>query len=105
MNKKDVEDLIFKLNEAEHAYYVKNTPIMSDGEYDTIFNQLKEIEIENPELIFSYSPITYRQLQFPPLEPDLLSYFLSQRRSVHPLSGSATNRNVINLNRFLLLSN
>ena len=44
MNKKDVEDLIFKLNEAEHAYYVKNTPIMSDGEYDKIFNQLKEIE-------------------------------------------------------------
>ena len=56
MNKKDVEDLIFKLNEAEHAYYVKNSPIMSDGEYDKIFNQLKEIESKNPELVFSYSP-------------------------------------------------
>ena len=56
MNKKDVEELIFKLNEAEHAYYVKNSPIMSDGEYDKIFNQLKEIESKNPELVFSYSP-------------------------------------------------
>ena len=43
---KDVEELIFKLNEAEHAYYVKNSPIMSDGEYDKIFNQLKEISVE-----------------------------------------------------------
>lgn len=56
MNKKDVEALIIKLNDAEHAYYVKNSPIMSDGEYDKIFNQLKEIELKNPELIFPYSP-------------------------------------------------
>ena len=56
MNKKDVEALIIKLNDAEHAYYVRNSPIMSDGEYDKFFNQLKEIESQNPELIFPYSP-------------------------------------------------
>ncbi len=56
MNKNDVEALIIKLNEAEHAYYVKNSPVMSDGEYDKFFNQLKEIESKNSELIFSFSP-------------------------------------------------
>ena len=34
MNKKDVRAIIDKLTNAEHAYYVLNDPIMSDGEYD-----------------------------------------------------------------------
>ena len=38
MNKKDVRDIIDKLTNAEHAYYVQNDPIMSDGEYDKLFN-------------------------------------------------------------------
>ena len=52
MNKNDVEALIIKLNDADHAYYVKNSPVMSDGEYDKFFNQLKEIESTNSELVF-----------------------------------------------------
>ena len=56
MNKKHVNNLIEKLTDAEHAYYVLNKPIMSDGEYDKLFNELKEIELENPDLVSSFSP-------------------------------------------------
>ena len=56
MNSKDVNNLIEKLTAAEHAYYVLNKPIMSDGEYDKLFNELKKIELENPDLVFAYSP-------------------------------------------------
>ena len=54
MNSKDVNNLIEKLTAAEHAYYVLNKPIMSDGEYDKLFNELKKIELENPDLVFEY---------------------------------------------------
>ena len=56
MNNKDVIVLIEKLTAAEHAYYVLNKPIMSDGEYDKLFNDLKKIESDNPDLVFEYSP-------------------------------------------------
>ena len=56
MNEEYVNKLINKLSEAEHAYYVLNSPIMSDGEYDKLFNELKVIENKNSDLIFSYSP-------------------------------------------------
>ena len=56
MNEEYVKKLINKLSEAEHAYYVLNSPIMSDGEYDKLFKELKQIENENSKLIFSYSP-------------------------------------------------
>jgi len=56
MNKQYVLDLISQLNIAEHAYYVLNKPVMSDGEYDKLFNELKEIEKNYSELIFSFSP-------------------------------------------------
>ena len=38
MNEEYVHKLINKLSKAEHAYYVLNSPIMSDGEYDKLFN-------------------------------------------------------------------
>ena len=56
MNKKDVREIIDKLTNAEHAYYVLNDPIMSDGEYDNLFNSLKLIEQDHPELIMEDSP-------------------------------------------------
>ena len=43
MNKKHVDNLIEKLTAAEHAYYVLNKPIMSDGEYDKLFNELEHL--------------------------------------------------------------
>ncbi len=56
MNAKDVNDIITQLSEAEHAYYVLNNPIMSDGEYDKLFNELKQFEINNPSEVQPYSP-------------------------------------------------
>ena len=56
MNKKNVREIIDKLTYAEHAYYVLNDPIMSDGEYDKLFNSLKLIEQDHPELLMEDSP-------------------------------------------------
>ncbi len=56
MNSKDIDKVITQLSEAEHAYYVLNTPIMSDGEYDKLFNELKQYELNNPSEVKSYSP-------------------------------------------------
>ena len=56
MNKKNVREIIDKLTNAEHAYYVLNDPIMSDGEYDKLFNSLKLIEQDHPELLMEDSP-------------------------------------------------
>ncbi len=56
MNKKNVREIINKLTNAEHAYYVLNDPIMSDGEYDKLFNSLKLIEQDHPELLMEDSP-------------------------------------------------
>ena len=56
MNLKEVKALIDQLSKAEHAYYVLNNPIMSDGEYDKLFNSLKKIEEDNPELLMEDSP-------------------------------------------------
>jgi DNA ligase (NAD+) len=56
MNLKEVKTLIDQLSKAEHAYYVLNNPIMSDGEYDKLFNSLKKIEEDNPELLMEDSP-------------------------------------------------
>ena len=56
MNKKNVREIIDQLTNAEHAYYVLNDPIMSDGEYDNLFNSLKLIEEDHPELLMEDSP-------------------------------------------------
>ena len=56
MNAKNLDKIITELSEAEHAYYVLNTPIMSDGEYDKLFNELKQYEFANPSEIKNYSP-------------------------------------------------
>ena len=56
MNKKNVREIIDKLTIAEHAYYVLNDPIMSDGEYDKLLKSLKLIEQDHPELLMEDSP-------------------------------------------------
>src|SRR4051812_10274731 len=45
--------------EIEHhnrLYYVQDEPEISDAEYDTLLNELREIEAENPDLITPESP-------------------------------------------------
>ncbi len=49
-------DLIKVLQYHEWRYAVKNDPVISDYEYDQLFDQLKAIEKENPDIIQQDSP-------------------------------------------------
>jgi DNA ligase (NAD+) len=49
-------DLIDCIIDHNHLYYIKNSPIISDKEYDTLFQLLKEFESLHPEYIRDYSP-------------------------------------------------
>ena len=44
------------LNDHNHLYYIDNNPLISDHDYDTLFNTLKEFESLHPELIRDDSP-------------------------------------------------
>ncbi len=54
--KPDYESLVDVLHFHEWRYYVKDDPLLADGEYDTLFNLLKSIEKENPNFIRVDSP-------------------------------------------------
>ena len=54
--KKEIKDLVEKLNYYSHLYYDEDNPQISDYEYDMMNNRLKALERENPELILSNSP-------------------------------------------------
>ncbi len=45
-----------QLNYHSYRYYALSDPIISDGEYDALFNELKALEAENPELVTPDSP-------------------------------------------------
>ncbi len=45
-----------EINEHSYRYHVLDAPIISDAEYDALFNELKQIEAEYPELIAPDSP-------------------------------------------------
>ncbi len=42
--KKEIEKLIAEINEHNYRYYVLDAPVVSDQEYDRLFNRLKELE-------------------------------------------------------------
>jgi len=44
------------LNKQNDLYYVQNTPQISDAEYDILYDELKNLEIQYPQLIQSDSP-------------------------------------------------
>ncbi|GHW02683.1 DNA ligase [candidate division SR1 bacterium] len=50
------QHLIDEISQHNYHYYVEAKPIISDYEYDQLFNNLKQIESEHPELISSNSP-------------------------------------------------
>ncbi len=60
INKKNIEktyqSLIDNITDHNHLYYIENNPIISDYEYDILFNFLKKIEEYYPNLISSNSP-------------------------------------------------
>ncbi len=51
-----IEYLREELNKYAYNYYVLDNPLISDFEYDKLFNELKELEGKNPELITPDSP-------------------------------------------------
>ncbi|MCB0665629.1 MAG: NAD-dependent DNA ligase LigA [Saprospiraceae bacterium] len=51
-----VQKLRQVLNYHEWKYYVQNSPLISDFEYDQLYKELERIEDENPELVTSDSP-------------------------------------------------
>lgn len=51
-----IKDLRDELITHSHLYYVKNTPRISDSEYDALFRQLEQLEHDYPEFISDGSP-------------------------------------------------
>ena len=60
LNEKEVSDfyvtLIDCIVDHNHLYYIENKPIISDKEYDELFDYLKKIEEHFPQFITSNSP-------------------------------------------------
>jgi DNA ligase (NAD+) len=54
--KQEIENLKQTIHQADHLYYVKNSPSISDQEYDALLRRLKELEATHPELITPDSP-------------------------------------------------
>ena len=52
----EVEELHRLLHKYNHEYYVLDNPTVPDSEYDRLFQQLKTIETEHPELVTPDSP-------------------------------------------------
>jgi len=52
----NVEELRTILRFHEQRYYVENDPLVSDGEYDTIYKKLQQFEEKHPALITADSP-------------------------------------------------
>ena len=44
------------INEHSYNYHTEDNPIISDSEYDDLFNELIELEANYPDLSFSHSP-------------------------------------------------
>ncbi len=53
--KQRMQELIFKLNEAAYAYYQTDREIMSNFEYDTMYDELQKLE-EESGIVLSGSP-------------------------------------------------
>jgi len=51
-----VRQLQKRLREADRAYYVEASPVMSDRAYDELLDELKELEREHPDLVTPDSP-------------------------------------------------
>ncbi|MBT7180599.1 MAG: NAD-dependent DNA ligase LigA [Nitrospina sp.] len=54
--KQEIETLKQSLHEYDHLYYVKNSPIISDQEYDALLRRLEELEAAHPECVSPDSP-------------------------------------------------
>ena len=56
MKQQHLQQLRNLLHQYSHAYYILDDPLITDGEYDTLFQELLAIESAHPELITPDSP-------------------------------------------------
>lgn len=54
--KEEILKLSEEINKHNHLYYVENTPIISDYDFDLLLKKLQDLEIQFPEFAFDYSP-------------------------------------------------
>jgi DNA ligase (NAD+) len=54
--KKEVASLRRKIHLHDHLYYVKDSPEISDRDYDSLYHRLKELEGKYPECVTADSP-------------------------------------------------
>ena len=54
--KQRIEELRLQLHAHGHRYYVLDAPVISDGEYDSLFQELLHLEREYPESVTNDSP-------------------------------------------------
>ena len=55
-DKNEIESLRKTIHEHDYKYYVKNSPSISDREYDSLYCRLKELEKKYPQWVTSDSP-------------------------------------------------
>ena len=54
--KKLLEELADKIAAYNHAYYIEDNPLVSDSEYDQLFNTNLKLEQKFPHLVLENSP-------------------------------------------------
>lgn len=54
--KKQIEELTSLLNKYSKAYYIDNSPLVSDVEYDSLYKELEKLEKQYPEYVLPDSP-------------------------------------------------
>lgn len=54
--KKQIQELIEKLEQYNYEYYVLDRPSVSDEEYDALYRKLQKLESDHPEWIVPHSP-------------------------------------------------
>jgi DNA ligase (NAD+) len=54
--KQNIEDLKQTIHQHDHQYYVKNSPTISDQEYDALLRRLRELEATHPDHVTPDSP-------------------------------------------------
>src|SRR5579862_417901 len=53
---KEIEKLCDQINEHNYRYHVLDDPVITDAEFDKLFQHLKSLEAQYPELITQDSP-------------------------------------------------
>jgi len=64
--KKRIEELRGIINHHNYRYYVLDSPEISDAQYDELMKELRQLEVEHPELVTPDSPT--QRIGAPPVE-------------------------------------